>query len=68
MLLQNGANAFALKEILGHSTMEMVHRYVHLALVDIDDLHRQVRCTSLRSHVHRTVVGIGNRRVLYWEN
>jgi site-specific recombinase XerD len=30
-----------LKEILGHSTMEMVQRYVHLAQVDIEEAHRQ---------------------------
>jgi integrase/recombinase XerD len=41
MFLRNGGNVFALKEILGHSTMEMVERYVHLAQVDIEDAHRQ---------------------------
>jgi site-specific recombinase XerD len=41
LFLRNGGNAFALKEILGHSTMTMVNRYVHLAQVDIDEAHRQ---------------------------
>ena len=40
MFLRNGGNVFALKEILGHSTMTMVNRYVHLAQVDIEEAHR----------------------------
>ena len=39
--LRNGGNVFALKEILGHSTMTMVLRYVHLAQVDIEEAHRR---------------------------
>jgi site-specific recombinase XerD len=39
--LRNGGNAFTLKEILGHSTMVMVERYVHLAEVDIEEAHRR---------------------------
>lgn len=41
MFLRNGGNAFVLKEILGHSTMTMVMRYVHLAEVDIEEAHRR---------------------------
>lgn len=41
MFLRNGGNVFALKEILGHSTMRMVQRYVHFSQVDIDEAHRQ---------------------------
>jgi site-specific recombinase XerD len=39
--LKNGGNVFALREILGHSTMTMVERYVHFAQVDIDQAHRR---------------------------
>ncbi len=41
MFLRYKGNAFALKEILGHSTMEMVQRCVHLAQVDIEEAQRQ---------------------------
>lgn len=41
LFLRNGGNAFTLKEILGHSTMAMVERYVHLAQVDIEEAHRR---------------------------
>lgn len=37
---------FAVKEILVHSTMEMVQRYMHLEGVDIEEaLGRRVQCT-----------------------
>jgi site-specific recombinase XerD len=39
--LRNGGNAFTLKEILGHSTMAMVERYIHLAQVDIEEAHKR---------------------------
>ena len=39
--IRNGGSALELKEILGHSTMTMVLRYVHLAQVDIDEAHRR---------------------------
>lgn len=39
--LRNGGNVFELKAILGHSTMRMVERYVHLAQVDIEEAHRR---------------------------
>jgi hypothetical protein len=31
MFLRNDGNTFALKDILGHSTITMVNRYVHWA-------------------------------------
>jgi integrase/recombinase XerC/integrase/recombinase XerD len=39
-LLINGANAFTLKEILGHTTLTMTNKYVHFAQADIERVHR----------------------------
>ncbi len=39
--LRAGGNVFSLKEILGHTTLTMVNRYVALAQADIENQHRQ---------------------------
>lgn len=39
--LRNSGDAIALQDMLGHSTLDMVKRYVHLAESDIQDIHRR---------------------------
>jgi site-specific recombinase XerD len=38
--LRNGGNLFALQKMLGHTTLDMVRRYVELASEDVENAHR----------------------------
>ena len=38
--LRNGGNAFALREMLGHTTMAMTNKYVAIAQADVERQHR----------------------------
>ena len=37
--LRNGGNALTLQRIMGHSTLDMTKRYVHLTEVDVKAAH-----------------------------
>lgn len=39
--LRNSGDPYTLQELLGHETMDMVRRYLHLAQVDLDAGHRR---------------------------
>ncbi len=39
--LRNGGDGFTLQEMLGHTTMDMVKTYLHLAQADLDSSHRR---------------------------
>lgn len=39
--LRGGGNVFSLKELLGHTSLTIVNRYVSLAQADIENQHRQ---------------------------
>ena len=40
MFLRNGGNAYELQMALGHSTLEMVQTYLHLAQTDLEQAHK----------------------------
>ena len=41
MYIRNGGDSFSLQEMLGHSTLEMTRRYVHLASRDVAEQHKK---------------------------
>jgi len=50
--LRAGGNVFTLKELLGHTSLTIVNKYVALAQADIENQHRQFSpADRLRSKV-----------------
>ena len=61
--LMNGGDVFSLQQILGHTTLEMVRRYVTLANTQVIDQHRQFSPVDrMRLRQVRRATTISSRR------
>ena len=63
--LINGGDVFSLQQILGHTTLEMVRRYVNLASVHVTAQHRKFSPMDRMSLIN---VKMGTPRSNYWHD